>query len=210
MDGGGLRGRGPPLSLPLKHLRNPEASNRLKTDSVRLSVERVPGGSFVQDDESLHVEKVPADTGLNGKSRFKRYLSPRANPGQPPQVPGIVIVMLGKASLFSTPTIRVGIGPFAFLSSDGANHKPLPERRDQHTGVLWNQDADELVDQVWKTVTFLEGLGLTVNREKSSPSPNSSHTWVGIVWNAQLDTWARQQRLLDRIQDVAFLLSRQK
>ena len=65
--GGDLQGRDSTL-LPLKHLRHPEASSRLKTDSGRLSVKRVPGGTLVQGVESLHVDQVSAGTGLDGKS----------------------------------------------------------------------------------------------------------------------------------------------
>ena len=60
-----------------------------------------------------------------------------------------------------------------------------------------------MVNQVWKTVTLLEGLGLTENQEKSL-------IWVGVVCNAQLGTWEPQQRLLNRVQDLDSLLSHQK
>ena len=46
---------------------------------------------------------------------------------------------------------------------------------------LWNQDPDELEIQIWRTIVLLEVLGLTVNGEKSSLSPTSSLTWVGVV-----------------------------
>ena len=42
--------------------------------------------------------------------------------------------------------------------------------------VLWNQNANQLVTQVWRSVALLEGLDLTVSREKSCPSPTSSLT----------------------------------
>ena len=73
--GGDLGGRGSTL-LPLKHLRELEASNRLKSDYRRLSVKQVPGGIIVQNVKSLYVEQVSADTGLYGKSQFKIRLSP--------------------------------------------------------------------------------------------------------------------------------------
>ena len=65
----------------LKHLRDPKASDRLKIDSGCLSVERVPDEQY---DEPLHVEQMPACTGLDGKSRFKGFLFPCSNLGQSP------------------------------------------------------------------------------------------------------------------------------
>ena len=54
--------------------------------------------------------------------------------------------------------------------------------------VLWNPCKLELGRQIQKTILLLERLGLTINLTKSSPSPCSSLTWLGVVWDADLGT----------------------
>ena len=76
--------------------------------------------------------------------------------------------------------------------------------------VLWNSDKDELQAHVLRTMTFLRSLGLTINKEKSFPSPTSSLSWVGVVWNAKAGTWSPQQRLLERLASTASSLLESK
>ena len=71
--GGDFQGSGSGI-FSLKHIR----------DSGRPSIERAPGGSLVQIGEPLYIEQIPAGTGQDSKSRFKGWLSPRANPEHPP------------------------------------------------------------------------------------------------------------------------------
>ena len=76
--------------------------------------------------------------------------------------------------------------------------------------ILWNSDKAILEQQVQRTKNFLRELGLSINLQKSSPSPVSSLVWVGIVWDASKLTWAPQERLLQRIQDQACSLQSRK
>ena len=65
--------------------------------------------------------------------------------------------------------------------------------------VLWNLCKLELGRQIQRTTHLLERLGLTVNWTKSSPSPSSSLTWLGVVWDAALGTWCPTPKLLGKI-----------
>ena len=55
--------------------------------------------------------------------------------------------------------------------------------------VLWNSCSSELRLQTSRAMSVLGNLGLTVNLEKSCPSPVSSLAWLGIVWDGRRGTW---------------------
>ena len=76
--------------------------------------------------------------------------------------------------------------------------------------VLWNQNKQLLEEHVERTVSFLVGLGLTLNWEKSCPSPASSLIWVGVDWDGLKGLWSPQQKLLERIQSQARRLTTQE
>merc|ERR1711942_221359 len=65
--------------------------------------------------------------------------------------------------------------------------------------VLWNPCSSELQLQTLRTMSVLKNLGLTVNMEKSCPSPVSSLAWLGIVWDGREGTWCPNSSLLERI-----------
>ena len=65
--------------------------------------------------------------------------------------------------------------------------------------VLCNPYKLELGRQIQRTILLLERLGLTINLIKSSPSPCSSLTWLGVVWDAALGTWCPTPKLLGKI-----------
>ena len=72
--------------------------------------------------------------------------------------------------------------------------------------VLWSRSKDELQVHVQETISLFVSLGLTINTKKSNPSPTSSLTWVGVVWDAQKGTWFPKQRNLDEIKSLAIHL----
>ena len=65
--------------------------------------------------------------------------------------------------------------------------------------VLWNPSSPDVQLQTNRTVTVLQNLGLTINLEKSCPSPVSSLAWLGIVWDGREGTWCPNPSLLERI-----------
>ena len=69
--------------------------------------------------------------------------------------------------------------------------------------VLWNTSKDELHVQVQETIALLVSLGLTINAKKSNPSPTSSLSWVGVIWDSREGTWFPKQKNLDEIQALA-------
>ena len=72
--------------------------------------------------------------------------------------------------------------------------------------VLWNPCKLELSRQIQRTIHLLGRLGLTINLIKSSPSPSSSLTWLGVVWDAALGTWYPTPKLLSKIKASAVQL----
>ncbi|MEL6802184.1 MAG: reverse transcriptase domain-containing protein [Bacteroidota bacterium] len=73
--------------------------------------------------------------------------------------------------------------------------------------VLWNPCSSELRLQTSRTIEVLRNLGLTVNLEKSCPSPVSSLSWLGIVWDGRVGTWCPNPSLLERISSRSLKLS---
>ena len=69
--------------------------------------------------------------------------------------------------------------------------------------VLWNTCKIELSRQIQRTIHLLGRLGLTVNLIKSSPSPTSSLTWLGVIWDAALGTWYPNPKVLNSIKASA-------
>ena len=69
--------------------------------------------------------------------------------------------------------------------------------------VLWNTSKDELHVQVQESIALLVSLGLTINAKKSNPSPTSSLSWVGVVWDSREGSWFPKQKNLDEIQALA-------
>ena len=65
--------------------------------------------------------------------------------------------------------------------------------------VLWNSCKSALKLQTSRAIQVLECLGLTINLEKSCPSPASSLAWLGIVWDGREGTWCPSPSLLERI-----------
>ena len=115
--------------------------------------------------------------------------------------------------LFFFRALPFGLAPAPWLFSALMEHA-LGELRKEGVQVLgyiddlifWHQDKAILSHQVSRAMLFLESLGLTINRLKSQPSPVSSLTWLGIVWQAQIGTWCPQTKLLEDIQDLAINL----
>ena len=65
--------------------------------------------------------------------------------------------------------------------------------------VLWNPCSSVLQEQVFRAMSFLSSPGLTINAAKSSPSPVSSLTWLGILWDGRQGTWCPKPSILERI-----------
>ena len=116
--------------------------------------------------------------------------------------------------LFFFRSLPFGLAPAPWLFS-ALMEQALNQLRKQGIQVLgyiddlifWHQDKDTLSAQVARAMVFLDQLGLTINVEKSHPSPTSSLTWLGVVWHADRGTWFPQQRLLQDIQSAALALT---
>ena len=130
--GGHLRSSLPTL-LSVEDLRSPQRPSRVKVDTGCLGSEQVSQGSYVQDVEPLVPEQAPAHTSLDGKSRSEGCLPTCPNQKQSSQVSGSD--MLGKAILFSGPSIRPGDSPLAVHNLSGVSSRQTQKQGVQHLSV---------------------------------------------------------------------------
>ena len=118
---------------------------------------------------------------------------------------------VGQSFTFFGPTIQIGTHPLAFLPSDGRDHEPPTEQRDQHPGVYWRPGVGTTIRRRVGNSGVKDRSPLTEAGSDSklgeiiSFTYTSSLTWVQVEGNAQLGTWAPHQRFLDQIQDLAKL-----